>query len=557
LSLIRDDLATAIVAAAAAAQAAGDLPAVGITDAHLERTTASGRGDYASSLALRLARAAGMPPLAIAQQVAARMSPHPAIERVEVAAPGFLNLHISAAWLQSQVDGILERDANFGRVDIGAGKRLQVEFVSANPTGYLTAVAGRAGALGDALAHLLAFAGYRVEREFYINDAGNQLQAFTRSIRARFLQSLGIAEAVPDDGYHGPAIIEIANQIRAVEGDRFAHMAAADAERELGRLGLAIVLRSIKEDAERFGIRFDVWFSEQSLHDRGATLSAIEHIERRGFVAQREGAVWFTSTELGDERDHVLIRSNGAPTYLAADIAYHHDKFVIRGFDRVIDVWGADHHGHIPAMKAGVRALGIEPEQFTVLLHQMVTIKRGTEIVRMSKRAGDYVALRDVIDEVGTDAARYFFLSRSTSAHIDFDLELAARQSDDNPVYYVQYGHARTSSILRRAAELGYESLRGEVGLLSTEEDLALIRKILQFPEVVDLAARSLEPHHLTYYARELASAFSQFYENCRVLTDDRDLSAARLKLVRATRIALRNCLALMGMSAPDRMDRD
>ncbi|TAK25278.1 MAG: arginine--tRNA ligase [Chloroflexota bacterium] len=552
--LIRHQIARLLREAGESAQVAGDLPAVAIDDAYVERTNNAARGDYASSLPMRLARAAGMPPAAIAEKVLRRVLPHSAIERIEIAPPGFMNVTLSRDWLRSQVDAIVDADDNFGRIELGNGSRVQIEFVSANPTGYLTAASGRAGALGDALGNVLAFAGYQIEREYYVNDAGSQVAAFYGSVWARYREVFGLNGTIPDNGYHGPAIREIAGAIAEQHGRAFVEMDEATAIEKVGRLGLDAVLIAIKEDLARFGVTFDRWYSEESLHQTRAIDAAVAHLRQRGFLAEREGAIWFTSTDIGDERDHVLVRSNGVPTYMAADIAYHHDKFIVRGFDRVIDIWGADHHGHVQGMVASVEALGVDRSRFTVLLHQMVTIKRGTEIVRMSKRAGDYVALRDVLDEVGSDACRYFFLARTANAHVDFDLELAKRESDDNPVYYVQYGHARTASILRRAE--GIDPRSGDTRHLSDDAEFTLIRKLLQFPEIVEVAATMLEPHHLPHYARELAATFSQFYETCRVLGDDPDVTSARLKLVLATKVTLRNCLRLMGMSAPERMDR-
>ena len=555
--MIKHDIAALIARAGQAAQDAGDLPAVALGQIPVDRSTNFARGDYASSVAMRLARAAGMPPLTIAQRIVRHLAVDPAIARVEIAAPGFINFGLSTAWLCQQVDKITAAGDDFGRVSLGNGARVQIEFVSANPTGYLTAASGRAGALGDALANLLEFAGYQSEREYYINDAGSRMHAFYSSIHARYRQLFGLVAEVPKDGYLGPAITAIAEEIKAEYDDRF----LSDDEAllsELGVIAIAKVVVAIQTDLAALGVKYDRWFSEQSLFDSGMVARTVDLLRDRGHVVQRDGAVWFASSELGDERDHVLVRTNGTPTYLASDVAYHFDKLVTRKLDRVIDIWGADHHGHVPAIMAAAEAIGVDRSKLTILLHQMVTIKRGDEIVRMSKRAGDYVALRDVLDEVGRDACRYFFLSRSANAHIDFDLELASRESDDNPVYYIQYSYARTSSILRKAVDL--DPSDGDVMLLTHEAELSLIRKMLQFPEVIEAAAIALEPHQLPFYARELASVFSQFYEQCRVLSsnpDDRAISLARLKLVAATRTVLANCLRLMGMSAPERMTRE
>jgi arginyl-tRNA synthetase len=552
--MIRHDLAALLVEAGRRAQQAGDLPAIALDEAPVERAAQAGRGDYASSLAMRLARAAGMPPLQIAQRLIDHLPANPAVARVDVAPPGFINFTLDLAWLQSQVDAVLAAGEAYGRVDVGDGATVQIEFVSANPTGYLTAASGRAGALGGALANLLDFAGYAVQREYYVNDAGLRVRAFYASVMARYRQAHGLDFEIPADGYHGVDLLGFAEEIKAEHGDRFLHGDPERATDEIGEIAIKKVVANARADLDRLGVRYDRWFHEQELYEAFEVEKAIELLRGRGMIAERDGAIWFTSTELGDERDHVLIRSNGVPTYLAGDMPYHYDKFVKRGFDRVINIWGADHHGHVPALMYGVEALGIDKSRLTILIHQMVTIKRGGEIVRMSKRSGDYVTLRDVLDEVGADACRYFFLARSANAHIDFDLDLATRESDENPVYYIQYGHARIASILRRAGEL--DPTRGDVSRLVDEAELALIRKLMQFPEVIESAARQLEPHQLPHYARDLAGVFSQFYESCRVLTDDEPLTLARLKLVLATKVVIGNCLRLMGMSAPERMAR-
>jgi arginyl-tRNA synthetase len=553
--VIKHELAELLGRAGQAAQDAGDLPAVALGTVPVERSTDPKRGDYASSIAMRLARSAGMPPLTIAQRLVRHLPAEAAIARVDVAPPGFINFGLAREWLQRQVEAIVEAGEGFGRVDLGRGQTIQVEFVSANPTGFLNAVSGRAGSLGDALANVLDFAGYRVQREYYVNDAGRQVATFYLSVLARYKQAFGREAELPQDGYQGSDPTTLAQQLKDAHGDRFLDMPEDEAVAEIGPIVLDMVLEIVRTDLDLLGVRYDNWYSEQSLHKAGLVEQMIGSLREHGHVAEREGAIWFTSSELGDERDHVLVRSNGTPTYLAADIAYHYDKLVVRKFDRVIDIWGADHHGHVAGLMAAVEAFGADRSRLTILLHQMVFFKRGNEVVRMSKRAGDYVALRDVIEEVGRDACRYFFLSRSANAQVDFDLDLAKQEKDENPVYYIQYNHARIASILARAE--GLDPRDGDVGLLTHEAELTLVRKILQFPEVVESAAAELEPHQLPFYARELASTFSQFYESCRVLNqDDRATTLARLKLVLAAKTALANCLKLMGMSAPERMDR-
>jgi arginyl-tRNA synthetase len=569
LPVIKQEIAALLAQAGQAAQDAGDLPAVALGAVPVERTNNPVRGDYASSVAMRLARAAGMPPLQIAQRLVRHLPTDEAVARVEVAAPGFINFGLATEWLQRQVDAIVHEGDDYGRVDLGRGRSIQIEFVSANPTGFLNVANGRAGSLGDALANLLDFAGFAVSREYYVNDAGSRMSAFYGSVLARYKQAFGLEAEVPSEGYHGRDPITLAEEIKAEHGDRFLKLPPEQAEREIGPLAIAKVVASARADLEALGVRYDRWFHEQELHEAGEVERTIALLRERGYVIERDGAVWFTSTELGDERDHVLIRSNGVPTYLAGDIPYHRDKLIVRGFDCAIDIWGADHHGHVAGMVAAMDALGVDRSRLEILLHQFVTMKRGNEIVKMSKRAGDYVALSDVLDEVGRDACRYFYLSRSANAHIDFDLELAKQQSDENPVFYIQYGHARIASILRRAT--GLDPRAGDVSQLTEEPELALIRKMLQFPEVVEAAAEAREPHQLPYYARELAGVFTQFYESCRVFTredldvlaagrlddlSDRARSEARLKLALAAKTVLANCLRLMGMSAPEQMER-
>jgi len=457
-------------------------------------------------------------------------------------------------WLTQQVDSILKDGDAYGNIELGQGKKIQIEFVSVNPTGPLHVGHGRGAILGSTLANALNSAGYQVEKEYYINDAGNQVDSFRRSLYARYLQATGKEAEMPADGYLGNYIIDMVGEIIAAEGEKLGRLSGEELIARLGKIGLEKMLAEIKADLELLDVTFDVWFSEQSLYDNRQYETAIESLKKGGFIAEREGATWFVSTALGEDKDNVVVRTDGTPTYFATDIAYHYNKFLERKFDSVIDIWGADHMGHVSRMKAVVGALGIDPEQLKVIISQMVTLRSGGEVVKISKRSGDIVTLRELVEEVGTDACRFFFLSRTADSQMDFDLELAKKQSADNPVYYVQYAHARIASILRVAQEKGADHSDGDVSLLTTEPELILIRKMLLLPEIIETIAQTLEPHHLTYYAQDLATVFHSFYMHCRVVSDDKAMTGARLKLVRAAKLVLGRTLNLMGMTAPDKM---
>ncbi|MHB1415937.1 MAG: arginine--tRNA ligase [Chloroflexota bacterium] len=554
LTLVKDEIAGLLAKAVEGAQSDGSLPAFTVPEVPVERPQNPGHGDYASTLPLKLARAARMSPAAIARVLQAHLPAVDYLAKVEIAGPGFINFTLSDAWLARQVDDILAAGESFGDVDLGQGTRVQVEFVSANPTGPLHAGSGRGAALGDTLAGILARAGYVAEREYYVNDAGSRMQAFFASAFARYAQQFGEDVEVPADGYHGSYVEDLGRDLAEEFGRRYLDMAREEAVPELGDLALSRMVARARADMDAMGVTFDRWFHEQSLFDRNLINSTIDVLRERGFIAEREGAVWFTSSTLGEDKDNVLIRSNGIPTYFASDIAYHRDKFLIRGFNRVIDIWGADHQGHVPRMKTSMEALGVPPDRLTILIHQMITLRRGEEIVRMSKRTGDIVTLREVLEEVGRDACRFFFLARSADSQMDFDLELAKTQSAENPVYYVQYAHARIASILRYAAELNLTAT-GDVSLLSHPAELTLIRQMLMLPELIADAAQRLEPHHLPYYAQELARLFHLFYQQCRVaVAEEPEVSQARLKLVRAAQVVLANTLGLMGVTAPEQM---
>lgn len=563
--MARDELAGLIERAALAAQARGLLPDVKLPEFTVEPPTRAEHGDYATNLAMRLARAARMAPTAIAATLIQSLPANDVIARAEVAGAGFINLTLNPQWVARRIAKILEMDGAYGNNSTGGGRRVQIEFVSANPTGPLHAASGRAASLGAALGNLLRASGWQVELEYYVNDAGSRLAVFGESILARYLAARGVTgprTEVPKEGYLGEYVTEYATHLAAEHGDRFEVMAIEDAIPLLARMGAEHMIERHRADMAALGIEFDVWFREQSLHDSGDVTAIVDELRQRGHVADRDGAVWFQTTALGDDRDNVLVRSNGTPGYMTADIAYHRNKFITRGFDKVIDIWGADHQGHVGRMKASMQAIDLDPERLTILLHQMVVLRRGAEVVTMSKRQGNIIALSDVIEEVGPDACRFFFLTRSADSQMDFDLELAKRQAADNPVYYVQYSHARTSSILQVASSRGIDPPTGaDAAPYSHPGEIALVRFLIHYPQVVADAATDLEPHRLTFAAQELASLFNAFYRDCRVLPSDHvPLDTAtvrsRLLLVAATRAVLAHVLSLIGVSAPDRMDR-
>lgn len=552
--MLRLKLAESLRDAIHSAQESGDIAFTTLPEVVIERPQDPAHGDFASGIALKLARSVRMSPLQLAHIIVRRLEPVGEIASISVAAPGFINFEVKRDWLIELIPTILNAADTYGNVAVGAGKSVQVEFVSANPTGPLHVGHGRGAVLGSTLANVLEAAGFEVQREYYLNDSGNQIRTFGKSLYARYRQALGDDVQIPPDGYLGDYVTDVARSIVDAHGRRFADMPEDEGTQGVSDIGTAMLTDGIRNDLAALNVEFDQWFSEKSLYESGEYAEAMSLMRDGGYVAEREGAVWFESSLLGEDKDNVLVRSDGSPTYFASDVAYHYNKFVRRGYDRVIDIWGADHQGHIPRMKAVVKTLGKDPEQLTVLTCQLVTLRRGEEIVRASKRSGDVVSLRELMDEVGVAACRYIFLSRSPDSQMDFDIEMAKRQSADNPVYYVQYAHARIASIVKNAQELGVTDEAPDMSLLNDEAELALLRVLSRLPEVVDEVARTLEPHHLPYYAQELATAFHAFYKQCRVLTDDRQLTRARLSLVNATKIVLARTLGLMGVPAPDHM---
>ena len=500
--LVKDAVAAIVAAALEQANRDGVINVDAAPDIEIERPNNPDHGDFATNLPLRLARAARANPMQLAQLIAERIQPGPEIASCEPAPPGFINFKLSDAWLQQQVETVLAAGAQFGSADMGTGRKVMVEFVSVNPTGPVHVGHTRGAVLGSALANTMQAAGYDVTREYYINDAGSQMEAFYRSVWTRYQQALGREAQMPENGYQGDYIADIAAEIIGTEGQGLLELPEPAAIRRIGDIAREKMVSLIRDDLDAIGVNFDNWFSERWLFlNEDAPASdydrAISRLREGGHLAERSGALWFNSIALGDDRDNVVVRSSGEPTYFASDIAYHYNKFNGRGFDRVIDIWGADHQGHVPRMKAAVSALGVEPENLTVLISQMVTLKRGDETVRASKRTGDFVTLRELVDEVGMDACRYFFLARAASTQMEFDLELATRESSENPVYYVQYAHARNASILSLAAERNIDFASGDVSLLTHPNELGLIRTMLRLSELIVQVAENLEPHHL------------------------------------------------------------
>jgi arginyl-tRNA synthetase len=552
--MLKQELAGCLQQAVLKAQREGALAPAALPEVLIEHPQNPEHGDFASGLPLRMARAMRMSPLAIAEKIIEHIVPPPQVDKVWIAPPGFINFTLRKDWLSTEVKSILVASEAYGDIEIGKGKRVQLEFVSVNPTGPLHVGHGRGAVLGSTLANVLTAAGYGVQREYYINDMGTQITNFGRSLHARYQQCLDKEAAMPADGYHGNYMIDLAKEIVQEQGDRFLSLPDSEAVSQLAEVGVAKMLQTIRHDLKLLDVVFDNWFSEKSLYRGGQYSRAMELLQSGGYVVEKANATWFESSSLGEDKDNVLVRGDGSPTYFASDAAYHYNKFLERKFDNVIDIWGADHQGHVPRMKAVLKALGCDPEQLKVIICQLVTLRRGEEIVKVSKRSGDIVTLQEVIEEVGPDPCRFIFLSRSADSQMDFDMELAKKQSADNPVYYVQYAHARIASILRLAKQREIDYSQGDVSLLTTEPELTLIRRLILLPEIVGRVAAAFEPHHLPYYALDLATAFHSFYKQCRVVSEDEALTRARLKLVKASQIVLAKVLRLMGMAAPEKM---
>lgn len=555
---IRNNIYRRLEEAVFKAKASGDLNFEECPAFVLEEPRERQHGDLATNLAMLLTKQAKRAPREIAEIILKNLPKENTwILSSEIAGPGFINFRLDPAWLQDVIPEVLAQGEQYGSVNIGQGQKVQVEFVSANPTGLLHMGNARGAALGDSLASLLSMAGYQVEREFYINDAGNQIHNFALSLEARYLEQFGREVEFPEAGYHGEDLIDTVKKIIERDGDRYLKMPAEQRREALVRYALTEKITAIKETLEDFGVFYDVWFSEQSLHDSGYIQETMQFLKDKGYIYEQEDALWFKATLLGDEKDEVIVRSNGLATYFAADIAYHRHKFE-RGFSKVINIWGADHHGHVARMKGAMQALGYEPDSLQIILMQLVRLIQGGEVVRMSKRSGRYITLRELMDEVGKDAARFFFILRDPDSTVEFDLDLAKEESADNPVYYVQYAHARLCSILRQARDLGYDPevvpSREQLALLISPEERDLLKKIADLPGEIALAAKLTEPHRLARYILDLAALFHTFYNSQRVLVEEENLRSARLSLVRSVRYVLANVLKVLGVSAPERM---
>jgi len=548
-------LAAAITAAAQKAIAQGTLKEGALPEVLLEVPPQKEFGDFATNFAMQSARSLKCNPRMIAQAVIDNLD-CAYIAKTEIAGPGFINFYLKQDWMYDMLAQIIAQGGQYGNLQNACKEKIQIEYVSANPTGPLHVGHGRGAAVGSALANLMKAAGYDVTREYYINDAGNQINNLAASVNARYLQLQGQEVEFPENGYHGHDIIETAERIIRIYGDKFLHMDEGERLEQFRTIALKEKLAALKEDLAAFNCEFDVWFSEQTLHDANAIKSACDLLTERGYLYEKDGALWLKATEHGDDKDRVVIRDNGVPTYFAADIAYHRNKFE-RGFDRVINLWGADHHGYIARMKAAVGALGYSPEQLEVLILQMVSLYRNGELVKMSKRTGQSVTLNELIEEVGTDAARFFFTMRSIDSQLDFDMTLATEKTNENPVYYIQYAHARICSIMRQLAEAGIaECAESELKLasLTEPEELVLIKKLGEYPEMLQRAARDRAVHNVAHYVHELAGLFHSFYNQCRILGVDSDVQQARIALVKAVGHVIRHALGILGVSAPERM---
>jgi len=509
-------------------------------------------GDFATNFAMQSAKTAKMNPRKIAEAIIDRMS-EPWLEKAEIAGPGFINFYLKANIIYDQLASIIAAGRNYGNLPKKAAAKIQVEYVSANPTGPLHVGHGRGAAAGSALVNLLRAAGYEVSSEYYINDAGNQIDNLAASVNVRYLELFDQTVDFPENGYHGQDIIDTAKRIIKKDGDLYLKMPKTERLTIFKELALKEKLAALKEDLAAFNVNFDVWFSERSLHPDDVK-TACQVLQENGNIYEKDGALWLKSTAYGDDKDRVVIRDNGIPTYLAADIAYHRNKFE-RGFDTLINIWGADHHGYICRVKAAIEAMGYQPDHLEVLLLQMVSLYRDGELVKMSKRTGQSVTLAELIEEVGTDAARFFFIMRSLDSQLDFDLDLAKSKSSENPVYYIQYAHARICSIFRQAQDAGIAKVeQPKLSLLTDESEVALIKKMAAYIEEIEYAAQERAPHRIARYVHELASEFHSFYNRCRIMGVDQDLAQARLALVGAVANVICHALAMLGVSAPEKM---
>jgi len=547
-----------VLEAARAAHNAGKLPSGEFPEFVVETPKVKSHGDFSTNLAMTMARQQKMAPRKIAEILLAHISDNIGlVSKSDIAGPGFINFFLNtSAWVPVLRDVHL-KDKRYGESDVGRGRKIQVEFVSSNPTGPLHVGHGRGAAVGDSTANILTICGWDVQKEYYINDSGRQIQTLGRSVYFRMKELAGEKIKFPEDCYQGTYIRDLAQQVVDENGPEFAKREDDDVIMICARFAARRILKGIRRDLETFGVEFDRWFSEQSLYDSGKVDEMIATFKNNGRIYAKDEALWFNTTDFGDEKDRVVVRSNGQATYFASDIAYHQEKYE-RGFEQVIDVWGADHHGYIPRVSGAIQASGYQKEQFDVILVQLVNLLRAGEPVAMSTRAGEFVTLSDVVSEVGSDAARFIFLTRSADSPLDFDLELAKQKTNDNPVYYVQYVHARIASILRKAGEQGLDPLaepnKAALAMIEAPEEIDLIKLLDRYPEVLVRSADLMEPHRVTYFLMDLASAFHTYYNKHKVLGEDAQLTMGRLYLVQAVQKVIRNGLGLLGVSAPDRM---
>ncbi len=541
----------------AAQKACGDIE---IPDFVIEVPKDKTNGDYAINIAMMLARTAKSAPRAIAENIVANLDKEAlGATKIEIAGPGFINFYLDKSYLYSTISEIETEQESYGNVNVGAGKKVVVEFVSANPTGPMHMGNARGGALGDTLSNVLSRAGWDVTKEFYINDAGAQIDKFGRSLSARYIQILRGEDAIefPEDGYQGDDIREHAQNYIDKFGDVLLEKEEQERKDALVEYALPLNIAALQETLAKYRIDYDVWFYESTLHNGGSVTETLEKLKKSNITYEKDGALWIKSTEFGSEKDDVLVRANGIPTYFAADIAYHRNKLEEREFDLAINIWGADHHGHIARMKGAMEAVGISGDKLDVLVIQLVRLMRNGEIARMSKRTGKMITLSDLIDEIGVDAARFFFNMRAAGSHMDFDLDLAVSQTNENPVFYVQYAHARICSIIRILEESGvkvpsYSDI--DASLLKKDEELELLYTLARLPEEIKASAVTFDPSNLTHYLIDVASHFHSFYNACRVRDEEENLMRARLKLIECTRVVIKNVLDILGVSAPEKM---
>lgn len=554
----QEQLKAKIIQAVEAAVKNGDLPEAEMPDFIIEKPQDKKNGDFSSNIAMAGARAYRKAPRMIAESIVSNLDLEGTLfERAEIAGPGFINFYLGDEYYSQILTDVVESGEDYGKSDYGKGKRILVEFVSANPTGPMHIGNARGGAIGDCLASVLQYAGYEVNREFYINDAGNQIEKFATSLEVRYLQACGKDTEMPEDAYHGADIIEHAENFKAEYGDKYADTPSDERRKALVDYALPKNIAGLERDLKKYRITYDKWFRESTLHADGSVNRVIDALKEKGATYEEDGALWFKASEYGNDKDIVLIRNNGLPTYIVPDIAYHYNKLVTRGYDTAIDVLGADHHGYVPRMKAALTALGLDADRLDIVIMQMVRLVREGETIKLSKRSGKAITLNTLLEEVPIDAARFFFNLREPNSHFDFDLELAAKQSSDNPVYYVQYAHARICSILKRAKEQGAEMTKptsDELALLSSDEERELITHLSALTDEIISAAKSYDPARITHYVIELATLFHKFYNAHRVVVDDKALMNARLYLCTAVKSTIYNILTMLKIEAPESM---